>query len=259
MNMDFHGSKLLLCKTKEEFDNLTLEQIEGYDMAFYCKSQRRGGMFTNHQYQIEMILILNIVNKNLIRDDLQLDPYFCFLKKMYGECITGIYHKDITVNELFFIVDGGVIRCKAEMPKVVTSLPHATLYDIENQHWVCEKGNIHNIPKDKSVNIHEYYDVVENEENKTSFKWKLLNDEPFTEGDLNIKGDLNLNRSEIRTLPKGLKVWGNLDLYHSEITSLPEAIPLPVNTPQVFVQVWPFPNVIVIVLTRVFWILENIL
>ena len=100
---------------------------------------------------------------------------------------------------------------------------------------------------------------LKRKENKSSFKWELLNDEPFTEGDLNIKGDLNLNRSEIRTLPKGLKVWGNLDLYHSEITSLPEAIPLPVNTPQVFVQVWPFPNVIVIVLTRVFWILENIL
>ena len=164
MNMDFYGNKLLLCKTKEEFDNLTLEQMEGYDTAFYCKPQRRGGgIFTNNQYQVEMVLILNIVNKNLIRDDLQLDPYFCFLKKMYGECITNIYHKDITVNELFFIVDGGVIRCEAKMPKVVTSLPHATLYDVENQHWVCEKGNTHNIPKDKSVNIHEYYDVVVNE------------------------------------------------------------------------------------------------
>ena len=65
---------------------------------------------------------------------------------------------------------------------------------------------------------------LKRKENKSSFKWELLNDEPFTEGDLNIKGDLNLNRSEIITLPKGLKVWGNLDLYHSEITSLPEGL-----------------------------------
>lgn len=47
--------------------------------------------------------------------------------------------------------------------KTITTLSQATLYDIGNQHWVCEKGNNHNIPKDKSVNIHEYYDVIVNE------------------------------------------------------------------------------------------------
>ena len=46
---------------------------------------------------------------------------------------------------------------------VITTLPKATLYDCEDRHWVCEKGNTHNIPKDKSVNVHEYYDVVEKE------------------------------------------------------------------------------------------------
>ena len=34
MNMDFHGNKLLLCKTKEEFDNLTLEQMEGRNLIY---------------------------------------------------------------------------------------------------------------------------------------------------------------------------------------------------------------------------------
>ena len=51
---------------------------------------------------------------------------------------------------------------------------------------------------------------LENEENKTSFKWKLLNDEPFTEEELNIKGNLDLDDTKIRTLPKGLKVWTTL-------------------------------------------------
>lgn len=63
---------------------------------------------------------------------------------------------------------------------------------------------------------------LENEENKTSFKWKLLNDEPFTEEELNIKGNLDLDGTEIRTLPKGLKVGGDLNLYRSKITSLPD-------------------------------------
>jgi len=65
---------------------------------------------------------------------------------------------------------------------------------------------------------------LEREENKSSFKWKLLNDEPFTEGELNIKGDLNLNDTEIRTLPEGLKVGGSLTLSFSKITSLPEGL-----------------------------------
>jgi hypothetical protein len=56
------------------------------------------------------------------------------------------------------------------------------------------------------------------------FKWMLLNNEPFTEDELVIKGNLNLYDSEITSLPEGLKVGGFLDLYSTEIKSLPEGL-----------------------------------
>ena len=59
-------------------------------------------------------------------------------------------------------------------------------------------------------------------EDKSSFKWKLLNNEPLTKDDLTINGDLDLYGSEIRTLPEGLKVKGYLSLAATEITSLPK-------------------------------------
>jgi hypothetical protein len=59
-------------------------------------------------------------------------------------------------------------------------------------------------------------------EDKSSFKWKLLNNEPLTEDELTIKADLDLDGSEIRTLPEGLKVGGFLSLAGTKITSLPK-------------------------------------
>ena len=63
-----------------------------------------------------------------------------------------------------------------------------------------------------------------NEGRKTPFVWKLINDEPLTEDDLHIKGDLDLTGSEIEELPEGLKVGGDLYLEYSSITSLPEGL-----------------------------------
>ncbi len=65
---------------------------------------------------------------------------------------------------------------------------------------------------------------IEKEDNKSSIKWKLLNNEPLTEDDLYVKGDLNLFGSEIKSLPEGLKVSGNLNLYRTKITSLPKGL-----------------------------------
>jgi hypothetical protein len=71
---------------------------------------------------------------------------------------------------------------------------------------------------------------LEKEDNKSSIKWKLLNNEPLTEedldvnGDLVVKGNLDLDGSEIRTLPKGLKVGGYLSLAVTKITSLPKGL-----------------------------------
>jgi hypothetical protein len=63
-----------------------------------------------------------------------------------------------------------------------------------------------------------------NEGRKTPFVWKLINDEPLTEDDLHIKGDLDLTGSEIEELPEGLEVNGNLNLYRTKITSLPKGL-----------------------------------
>jgi hypothetical protein len=64
---------------------------------------------------------------------------------------------------------------------------------------------------------------LEKNDNKNKpFKWKLLNNEPLTEENLDIRGDLDLDGSEIRTLPEGLKVGGFLSLAGTKITSLPK-------------------------------------
>ena len=64
--------------------------------------------------------------------------------------------------------------------------------------------------------------LEEKEGHNLPFKWKLFNNLPLTEKDLNVKGDLDLFDSKIKSLPKGLKVSGILDLFQVEITSLPD-------------------------------------
>ena len=61
-------------------------------------------------------------------------------------------------------------------------------------------------------------------ENKGTFLWKIIFNEPLTNEDLNVKGDLYLRDSKIPSLPKGLKVGGDLDLGWKKITSLPEGL-----------------------------------
>jgi hypothetical protein len=58
-----------------------------------------------------------------------------------------------------------------------------------------------------------------------TLEWKFLLNEPLTEEDLNIEGDLDLSNTKITSLPEGLKglhVGGDLNLFASAITSLPE-------------------------------------
>jgi hypothetical protein len=67
--------------------------------------------------------------------------------------------------------------------------------------------------------------LEKNEKIKTPFLWKWENNIPLTEDDLHIKGDLDLENSNITSLPEGLKVGGYLDLYRcKQLTSLPEGL-----------------------------------
>jgi hypothetical protein len=66
--------------------------------------------------------------------------------------------------------------------------------------------------------------IEENDNRNTPIIWKLENNEPFTEDELNIEGNLDLSDTKIRTLPKGLKVGGYLRLLNSEISSLPDGL-----------------------------------
>jgi hypothetical protein len=86
--------------------------------------------------------------------------------------------------------------------------------------------------------------IEEKEARKTPFLWKLINNDPFTEDELNIKGDLELqgqdiqqlpdgihvkndlllNSTPIKKLPKGLRVGDNLYIQYTKITSLPEGL-----------------------------------
>ena len=64
---------------------------------------------------------------------------------------------------------------------------------------------------------------LEEKEGKKSFLWKLINDEPFTEDELNIKGGLDLSETVITSLPNGLKIGGYLKLLDCpNLISLPE-------------------------------------
>ena len=66
--------------------------------------------------------------------------------------------------------------------------------------------------------------LEEKGEHNAPLLWKLENDIPITEKDLDFEGDLILTYSDIESLPKGLKVGGDLDLFESKITSLPEGL-----------------------------------
>ena len=66
--------------------------------------------------------------------------------------------------------------------------------------------------------------LEEKEEQNPPFKWKLLNNKPLSEDDLDVKYDLILTESPITSLPEGLKVGGSLDLSHSKVKLLPEGL-----------------------------------
>jgi hypothetical protein len=69
------------------------------------------------------------------------------------------------------------------------------------------------------------FDFLEEKEGyKVPFLWKLFNNIPLTEEDLNVNGDLDLSNSNITLLPEGLKVSGTFDLGYSNITSLSEGL-----------------------------------
>ena len=76
--------------------------------------------------------------------------------------------------------------------------------------------------KEQLKRIFEF--LKEKEEHKAPFMWKLKNDIPLTEEDLNIEGILDLSYTYITSLPEGLKVGSGLYLSHTSITSLPKVL-----------------------------------
>ena len=68
------------------------------------------------------------------------------------------------------------------------------------------------------------FDFLEEKEGqKIPFLWKLLNNIPLTKEDLIVKGDLNLEDSEITSLPEGLTIEGDFFFYHSPV-KLPKGL-----------------------------------
>ena len=66
--------------------------------------------------------------------------------------------------------------------------------------------------------------LEDKEKHKAPFIWKLENNIPLTEEDLNIEGVLDLSYTYITSLPEGLKVAGTLSLEFSKIQTLPEGL-----------------------------------
>lgn len=78
----------------------------------------------------------------------------------------------------------------------------------------------------KKETLIKLFDFFERKENKkTPFLWKWVNNEPLTEEDLTIKGNLDLRNLKLTFLPKSLKVFGFFLLKDcKELISLPEGL-----------------------------------
>jgi len=76
--------------------------------------------------------------------------------------------------------------------------------------------------KEALKRIFEFLEAKEGE--NAPVKWKIINNEPLSEEDLNVYGDLDLAGLEITSLPEGLKVGRSLFIDNTKITSLPEGL-----------------------------------
>jgi len=77
----------------------------------------------------------------------------------------------------------------------------------------------------KIEQLKRIFDFLEEKgEHRAPVKWKLINNIPLTEEDLNVKGDLDLKYLDIKSLPEGLKIKGNLNLHSTNIEFLPEGL-----------------------------------
>jgi hypothetical protein len=78
--------------------------------------------------------------------------------------------------------------------------------------------------------IKKIFDFIKTKDNRNiPLMWKLKNNEPITEDDLIVNGDLDLRPSsidymDIESLPEGLKVSGRLDLMGSDMQFLPKGL-----------------------------------
>jgi hypothetical protein len=77
---------------------------------------------------------------------------------------------------------------------------------------------------DISSHIKSFFNFLEKKDNrKVPARYKFVYEpDTITPEDLDVKGNLDLNKIPITTLPKGLKVGGNLYLSETKITSLPQ-------------------------------------
>ncbi len=91
--------------------------------------------------------------------------------------------------------------------------------------------------------LKKIFDFIKKNDNRNvPFIWKLLNNEPFTEEELNIKGNLELVNSKITSLPEGLKVGKHLFLAYSKITSLPKGLEVGGNLHLNYTSISSLPN-----------------
>jgi hypothetical protein len=75
-------------------------------------------------------------------------------------------------------------------------------------------------------NIYNFFKFLEDKEGRPiPFKIKLIHaPKTLTPDELNVKGNLNLMNTKIKSLPDGLQVRGYLYLRDTPITSLPEGL-----------------------------------
>jgi len=68
--------------------------------------------------------------------------------------------------------------------------------------------------------IKSIFKFLEKEENRsTPIIWKIVNNEPINQDDLIVNGDINMEYSNVESLPEGLKVDGFLFIRYTPLVN----------------------------------------
>jgi hypothetical protein len=92
------------------------------------------------------------------------------------------------------------------------------------------------------MNVGNFFQFIKDKRGyEAPLQFKILNDLPISKEDLEVGGYLDLDNTEVTSLPVGLKVETDLHLLHTPITSLPPGLEVGGNLDLRGVQITQLP------------------